>query len=353
MRALLCLGLLSWGFQAFGFSIQGVSGPDCVHANPMIRRYSVHLDKEKDEVHYGTCDSTEVTCLPNSPSYAVKRTMKHDDYQKRLAELFNVDPRYLKNEEKQQKNFESIIQTLRQILTSTDASEEAKQEARQKLMKLTIRGGMVERFNDSCLIKKSLKWEPEHPEAHAAIFEKSRKQFSQALYPFDFVTDLKPRQPNVTFEPSTENTWYYAGAHMTFAEAYRICEKAEGYRMPTKAELEVALKWIPHTVFGAQIKTLGPGDSRKAVWVAERTSEHYKDREEERWVGEYSRRLTKVNVHLWRIIFNYAYVDSGVFSTAVIPTGLENEPAYSNLIDEYGIKTGRMSALCVLNPEKL
>lgn len=341
---------------SYGFVIQGVSGPDCAHANPLIRRYSVHVDVEKDEVIYGTCAPTEVTCLPNSETYIVKRSMPYNDYQKHLANLFNVDPRFLKNEDKQHKNFQSIIETLRQIINSPESTDEAKKEARGKLAKLTEKGGVVERFNHSRAIKMGLQWDPEHPEQHSAVFEKSRKQFAQALYPFNFVSDKKPLQANVTFEPTTENTWWYAGKNMTFAEAYRICGTVEGYRMPTKEELELAVKWIPSTPFGAEIPATSEKDARKSVWLAERTTEHYKDREEEKFLYEGQLRPSKVNVYLWRVIFNYATIGSSgtaSYSTAVISTGLETEPLYSNLINDYGSKTARMSAICVLNPEKL
>jgi len=335
--------------SAHAWSIEEVSGPRVDGLVNTVNRYSVH--HEGTDVLYGRCEETEARCLPNSPSYSPRRKVTYDEYQEHLARTFDVDPRYLKNHEKQQKNFTSIVTTLQQILDASSTSAEEKDKALEKFNALTQKGGIVDRFTRAIAIKQSLEWDPADPEKHQVIFERSQHQFRQSLQPMDFATDFKIEDPTVAFEPSTERSWHFAGNQFTRKEADAACaRKGLGYHVPSIHEVKNS-PWLYSSYLGDALDTL-KSYAGKVIWVSDVESERRQTGQHEGTTSPYGGRVVTILDYTRFARFKVLVLTGNPkypheVKSVDISTGNDGPNHTGAYVDIYGDGTAKYSALCV------
>jgi len=185
-------------------------------------------------------------------------------------------------------------------------------------------------------------------------YEKSVRQFEQALWPMNFAPSKTPGDPTKIEEPSTGKTWVFIGNNLTYTEAVDGCHKyGHGFGLPElEYELTYSAPWLVQSVLAGQIA----GKGEKRVWVRGQIISNGRS------VGQQLRQVSvgyRTTAERMVNVQNYDYsFPQAVLLARPIPTGSwvtsKGEEAFSSekAEAEFGNVTHRAPALCV-GPTKL
>jgi|GEM_PF-3521967 len=320
--------------------IQNISGPSNPAEEAVPIRGSVTY-LAGDSVRYGSCDSLESFCYPNSATFKARREIDFKRYQTLLAERFNIPAQYLLADDKMDQNFQNMTTLLKNVLEDESVSQPEKAQAKTKFDTLTQKGGLISRFNRARALKQALKWDEANPDQDLVRFEKSQREFEDSNWPLNFVEDLDNSDLLNIFEPSTEKSWILVARNMNRAQAGEACAK-KGYRLPTKNDWEVSKPWMKTSAIIAAVQK-GTGK----FWLSEMGS-----RGQEVKFEKYNERIGKsytvVETH-WNPFFNYVKFEGAniTLESYEIAGTTKNLSPEEQLVA--AVQTVSMEAVCILD----
>jgi hypothetical protein len=285
-KLIFSFGLCLLCIQPAFASIEVVISPDVTSNSVEIMRWTIYRDG--NTVKYGRCDLLEAQCTPDSPSLILQRELPYDQYIKTLASRFNIPQAYLEKHQTGVTSYVDYRQMLQTLIENTDASDSERAQAKAKFDLLTGKGGTLERYFKALALKREIEWPRTDEEKMALLedypsqagspsgaelalepqmvftYEKSMRQFEEALYPINFAAPLKG-DPRKIEEPSTGLTWLLAGSALTFTESGAVCERAApGFRPPSVEQLKYSAAWLGKSTIGDLIPTI---NDEKFVWI--------------------------------------------------------------------------------------
>jgi|GEM_PF-5632016 len=351
-------------------SIEVVISPDVTSNSVEIMRWTIYRDG--NTVKYGRCDLLEAQCTPDSPSLTLQRELPYDQYLKTLATRFNIPPAYLEKHQTGMTSYVDYRQMLQGLVENKEATDIERAQAKTKFDLLTGKNGTLERYYKALALKREIEWPRTAEEKMALLeeyasqsaspsgaelalepqmvftYEKSMRQFEEALYPINFAAPLHG-DPRKIDEPSTGLTWLLAGTALSFTESGAVCDRAApGFKPPSVEQVKYSAPWLGKSTIGDLVPTI---NDEKFVWIYGTYTEKRKHMGKKFQTIQTSRNSSKTGD------FDYFFSSYQFPALAIWPafrqtsvtmeTSEEQSLSREDILAKYGSAGTKLGVLCV------